>query len=73
MSLFARSSTYTRNRLYRAALGVTQGFVDIFLESSTGRWAVLQLLYSQARVSVQEELLKRNEQNLFVRSKAALC
>ena len=59
--------------LQRAAVGQTQGFVKRFLESSTGWWAILQLLCSQARNILHEELLKRNKQNLNVRPIAARC
>ena len=45
--------------LQRAALGLSQGFVISFLESSTGGWAMLQLLCSQAREKLQEELLEK--------------
>ena len=38
------------------ALGHFQGFVKSFLGSSTGRWAILQLLGSQARKKLKELL-----------------
>ena len=60
-------------RVQRAALGLSQGLVKSFLASSTGQWAVLQLQCSQARDILQEELLKRNKQNLHDRPSAALC
>ena len=61
------------SRLQRAALGRTQGFVKSLLQSSTGRWAMIQLLCSQAKEKLQEELLKRNKHNLYVRPSAARC
>ena len=59
--------------LQRAALGLSQGFVISFLESSTGLRAMRQLLCCQAREKLQEELLKRNIQNLHDRPSAAVC
>ena len=59
--------------IQRAALGLTQGYQvlsKVFLRVPR---AMLQLLYSQAREKLQEELLKRNKQNLYVRPNAALC
>ena len=52
------------------ALGLTQGFVISFHVNSTGRLAILMLLSSQASNKKLEELLKRNVQNLYVRSSA---
>ena len=48
-------------------------FCHIFLGSSTGWWAVLQLLCCQARNKSQEELLKKNKQNLSDRPNAGCC
>ena len=55
------------------ALGLSQGSVKSFLSGSTGQWAMLQLQCSQAREILQEELLQRNKQNLYVRPSAPLC
>ena len=55
------------------ALGLTQGFVTCFPESSTGWLAIPQLLCSQAKNKLHEELLKRNKRNLNVRPSAPLC
>ena len=46
-------------RIQRAPLGLTLGFDISFYVSSTGRLAILQLLSSQARKKMLEELLKR--------------
>ena len=45
--------------LQRAALGQSQGFVKNYPESSIGCRGMLQLLCSQARKKLQEELLKK--------------
>ena len=50
---------YMEESLQRAPLGLTLGFVISFYVSSTGRLAILQLLSSQARKKMLEELLKR--------------
>ena len=57
----------------RAALGQSQGLVKSLPESPTGWLAILQLLCSQERRNLQEELLKRNKQNLDDRPSAAGC
>ena len=59
--------------LQRGALGLTQGFVTSFPESSIGCWAKPHLLSSQAKNKLPKELLKRNTQNLSVRPSAPLC
>ena len=59
--------------LQRGAVGLTQGLVISFAESSIGWRAMLQLLYSQKGNKLQEELLKRNKQNLNVRPTATRC
>ena len=41
------------------ALGLTQGFVISFQVKSTGRWAILLLLSSQASKKMLGELLKK--------------
>ena len=47
--LFEERSRKTGGKeLQRGALGLTQGFVISFHENSTGRWAILLLLSSQA-------------------------
>ena len=57
----------------RAALCLSQGFVISFLESSTGRWAMLQLLCSQSREKLRGELLeKKKKQNLRDRPSTAV-
>ena len=57
----------------RVALVLTQGLAKCLHESSTGHWAMLTLLSSQAMGKQREELLKRNKQNLYDRPSAALC
>ena len=47
------------SKLQSTALGHFQGFVKSFLGCSTGRWAILQLLCSQARRKLKEELFKK--------------
>ena len=59
--------------IQRGALGLTQGFVISFHVNSTGRWAILLLLSSQASNKMLGELLKTNVQNLYVRPSAPLC
>ena len=59
--------------LQRGAVGLTQGFVISFHVNSTGRWAILLLLSSQASNKMLGKLLKANEQNLYVRPSAPLC
>ena len=48
-----------RSFIQSAALGHFQGFVKSFLGSSAGWMAILQLLGSQARRKLREELLKK--------------
>ena len=55
------------------ALGLTQGFVISFHVNSTGRWAILLLLSSQASNKMLGELLKTNVQNLCVRPSVPRC
>ena len=52
------------------ALGLTQGFVISFHVNCPGRWAILQLLSSQASNKMLGELLETNVQNLYVRLSA---
>ena len=42
-----------------AELSLFLGFVKSYLGSSAGRWAILQLLCSQARIKLQEEVLNK--------------
>ena len=62
-----------RQIIQSRALGHFQGFVKSFLGCSTGRWAILQLLCSQARRKLKEELLKKNKQNLQKQPNAGRC
>ena len=62
-----------RQIIQSRALGHFQGFVKSFLGCSTGRWAILQLLCSQARRKLKEELFKKNKQNLQKQPNAGRC
>ena len=46
-------------------LGHYQGFVKSFLGRSTVRWAILQLLCSQARRKLKEKLLNKRAMALY--------
>ena len=72
-SVCGREFVPSSNNLQRAALGQSQGLVKSLPESSTGWSAILQLLCSQTRNNLQEELLKRNKQNLGDGPSAAGC
>ena len=64
---------FWKSAIQRAPLGLTQGFAISFYTSSTGQLALLQLLSSQERKKMVEELLERNKQNLNVRPSGARC
>ena len=67
------SRLFREGRLLPQLFGLAQGFAESFYTSSTGRLAILQLLSSQERKKMVEELLKRNKQNLNVRPSGARC
>ena len=48
---------FWKSAIQRAPLGLTQGFAISFYTSSTGQLALLQLLSSQERKKMVEELL----------------
>ena len=59
--------------LQSASIAQSQGLLDSFCQSSPGRWAILQLLCSQARRKLLEELTQELSSKPCDRAIDALC
>ena len=65
--------SFIHMELQSASIAWSQGFLDSFCGSSPGRWTIFQLLCSQARRKLHEELTQKHSSKPCDRAIDALC